>query len=46
MIIVGIDPGIRRTGFGVIKKNGKLLDKSGNWKRRDKFGNEKNKEER
>jgi len=24
MIIVGIDPGIRQTGFGVIKKNGKL----------------------
>lgn len=24
MIIVGIDPGIRITGFGVIKKNGKL----------------------
>lgn len=24
MIIIGIDPGIRRTGFGVIKKNGKL----------------------
>lgn len=24
MIIIGIDPGIRRTGFGVIKKNGNL----------------------
>ncbi|MDX1284747.1 MAG: crossover junction endodeoxyribonuclease RuvC [Draconibacterium sp.] len=24
MIIVGIDPGIRTTGFGVLKKNGKL----------------------
>ena len=24
MVIVGIDPGIRVTGFGVIKKNGKL----------------------
>lgn len=24
MVIIGIDPGIRITGFGVIKKNGKL----------------------